>query len=412
MGWNSWDCFGTTVTEAEVRANADFMAQHLLRYGWNYVVVDIQWYEPDAQAGGYRPFAPLIMDEYGRVLPAPNRFPSAANGRGFKPLADYVHSLGLKFGIHIMRGIPRQAVEQNTPILNSRYRAADVADLNSPCPWNTDMFGLDMSKAGAQDYIDSIMALYVSWDVDFIKADDMLYPYHAREIEGYHQALARCGREIVLSLSPGVDMDIAHAGHLKQHSEMWRISADFWDRWEDLHAQFDLCALWAEHIGAGHFPDADMLPLGHIGIRAERGVDRASLLTRDEQQTLMTLWSICRSPLMMGGDLPTSDAQTIALLTNPEVLAVNQTSRGNRQFSRQGDLVIWVADAAESGQRYVACFNLGEQPAVVEVPQAEQRFNSGCEIRDLWRREDLGRFVDAYSVTLPAHGSALLRLQA
>jgi hypothetical protein len=191
---------------------------------------------------------------------------------------------------------------------------------------------------------------------------------------------------------------------------MWRISADFWDRWEDLYAQFALCDLWSAHIGAGHFPDADMLPLGHIGIRAERGVDRASLLTHDEQQTLMSLWSICRSPLMMGGDLPTSDAFTIGLLTNPEVLAVNQTSSGNRQFWRDGDQVIWVADAAEAGQRFVACFNLSDQPTTLEVPLAEMQFSAGCRVRDLWQRGDLGHFADRCRLTLPPHGSVLLRL--
>ncbi len=102
LGWNSWDCFGTTVREEEVRANADFMAAHLAQYGWQYIIVDIQWYEPDAAAGGYRPNANLVMDEYGRLLPTSNRFPSAANGVGFKALADYVHDKGLKFGIHIL----------------------------------------------------------------------------------------------------------------------------------------------------------------------------------------------------------------------------------------------------------------------------------------------------------------------
>src|SRR5690606_17067168 len=198
-------------TEAEVRANAEFMAAHLLEYGWRYVVVDIQWYEPYAQAGGYRPYAPLTMDEYGRLMPASNRFPSTAGGAGFKPLADEIHDLGLLFGIHIMRGIPRQAVEQNLPVFNSEYFAADIADTNSVCAWNTDMFGLDMHKPGAQDYIDSIIQLYAAWGVDFIKADNMLDPYHAAEIAGYSQEIQRCGRDIVFSLSPGVDVDIANA---------------------------------------------------------------------------------------------------------------------------------------------------------------------------------------------------------
>ena len=107
MGWNSWDCYGAAVTEETVRANADYMAKYLKQYGWEYVVVDIQWYQPTAQTHAYEPFSDVVMDAYGRLLPAENRFPSAANGQGFKPLADYIHSLGLKFGIHIVRGLPR-----------------------------------------------------------------------------------------------------------------------------------------------------------------------------------------------------------------------------------------------------------------------------------------------------------------
>jgi hypothetical protein len=159
MGWNSWDSFGTSVTEAEVKANADYMAKHLARYGWQYIVVDIQWSEPNPKTHGYRPDAELVMDAYGRLMPAPNRFPSASDGRGFKPLADYVHRKGLKFGIHIMRGIPRRAVDANLPIHGSDRKAAGVANKNSTCPWNSDMYGVDTSLPGGQDYYDSICSV-------------------------------------------------------------------------------------------------------------------------------------------------------------------------------------------------------------------------------------------------------------
>src|SRR5580698_2690574 len=191
MGWNSWDSYGTTVREAQVQANADWMAEHLAKYGWKYIVVDIQWYEPNAQGHDYKPGAPLTIDEYGRLMPAVNRFPSSANGAGFKPLADYVHSKGLKFGIHILRGVPRQAVAQNTPVLGTNQHARDIADEKTLCAWNTDMYGIDMSKPGAQAYYDSIVAQYAEWGVDFIKADDMTRPYHQAEIEGLHRAIIK-----------------------------------------------------------------------------------------------------------------------------------------------------------------------------------------------------------------------------
>src|ERR1700744_5275044 len=138
MGWNSWDAYGTTIKESEVKANADAMASVLKKDGWQYIVVDIQWYEPNAQAHGYRPNAQLAMDNYGRLIPAANRFPSSANGQGFKPLADYIHSKSLKFGIHILRGLPRQGGAPKVPILDSNVHAADIADRQSLCQWNTD----------------------------------------------------------------------------------------------------------------------------------------------------------------------------------------------------------------------------------------------------------------------------------
>ena len=114
MGWNSWDCYGAAVDEKTVRQNADYMAKHLKKFGWEYIVVDIQWYQPTADSHEYQPFAELTMDDYGRLLPAVNRFPSAADGAGFGPLAEYVHGLGLKFGIHIMRGLPRMAAHRRS----------------------------------------------------------------------------------------------------------------------------------------------------------------------------------------------------------------------------------------------------------------------------------------------------------
>jgi len=308
MGWNSYDCYGVSVTEAEVKANADYLAKNLARHGWQHVVVDIQWSKPKAGAKGHRPNAVFAMDEYGRFTPAVDRFPSAANGQGFKPLAEYVHSLGLKFGIHIMRGIPQQAVTKNTAVLGTNLRAGDVArasDIADPrrvCPSGSDMYGVDMTKPGGQAYYDSIVKLYAQWRVDYIKADDMTWPYHGDEIAALSEAIRKSGRPMVLSLSPG-PAPLEHADDLKRHAELWRISDDVWDKWKNLKEQFALCRAWAPHIVPGHWPDADMLPLGRIAIRADTHNDRHTNFTKDEQFTLMTLWSIFRSPLIFGGDL-------------------------------------------------------------------------------------------------------------
>jgi hypothetical protein len=353
MGWNSWDSFATTVTEAQTKAQADYLAQHLSRYGWNLITVDIQWYEPQATGFDYRAGAKLMMDEWGRLLPATNRFPSAADGVGFKALADYVHARGLKFGMHLMRGIPRQAVAANTPIKGTPYHAAEIADRRRICPWNTDMYGVDMAKPGAQEYYDSVFALIASWGVDFVKVDDLSRPYldNQAEVEAVRTAIDRSGRPMVLSLSPGETV-LTAAEHVVRHANMWRISDDFWDNWPALSEQFERLRKWAPFSGPGHWPDADMLPFGVL----DQG-RRTTHFTRDEQQTVMTLWSIARSPLIFGGDLTKLDEFTQSLLTNEEVIAVDQTSNAGRQLFNRDSLIGWVADVPGSADKYVALFN-------------------------------------------------------
>jgi alpha-galactosidase len=361
MGWNSWDCFGTTVTEAQVRAQADFMAAKLKAHGWQYIVVDIQWYEPHAQSHSYRKDAVLTLDGYGRLLPAPNKFPSSSNGSGFKPLADYIHGLGLKFGVHLMRGIPRQAVEANLPVLGTTFHAQDIADRADVCPWNPDMYGVDVSKPGGQAYYDSVFGLFASWGIDFVKVDDMSRPYlqHQGEVEAVRRAIDATGRPIVLSLSPG-ETAIEASDHAAAHANMWRISDDFWDRWLPLKQQFARLALWNPHRQPGAWPDADMLPLGVLNLG-----ERPTRLTPDEQRTMMTLWSIARSPLMHGGDLTRTDSATLALLTNDAVLGVNQRSSNNRPLFDRDELVAWTANLSGTPDKVLAVFNARDRVRLV-----------------------------------------------
>jgi alpha-galactosidase len=418
MGWNSWDAYGPTVTEAEVKANADYMSAHLKNYGWQYIVVDIQWYEPNAQKHGYRANAELITDNFGRLLPASNRFPSSLNGRGFKPLADYVHSKGLKFGIHIMRGIPRQSVRANLPVFGTNFSAREIADEQSICPWNTDMFGVRADTPGGQAYYDSIVKMYAEWGVDYIKADDMTAfngkPADAArlaEIAALSRAIKRSGRPMVLSLSPG-PASTEQAEFLQKHAQIWRISDDFWDRWQDLKKQFDFTRSWSRYTSANSYPDADMLALGRIGIRAERGDDRQTRFTKDEQLTLMTLWSIFRSPLMFGGDLPSNDEFTLSLLTNKEVLEVNQLSKNNRELFARGNLIAWTADALRGRDKYLAVFNIGDepQPASITVSLREVGLKGNCKVRDLWTKEDLGSVQNEVVSSVPRHGAKFYKL--
>ena len=410
MGWNSWDCYGPTVTETEVKANADYMAANLKQHGWKYIVVDIRWFVANDKAGGYNEKDPVYtLDEYGRLLPAVEKFPSAIDGKGFKPLADYVHSKGLKFGIHLMRGIPVEAVKKNRPVMGTNVKAADIYSDSLQCGWLHDMYTVDTLKTGAQEYYNSIFNLYASWGVDYVKVDDLSRPYHHGEISMIRKAIDQSGRPMVFSTSPGAT-PLKWANHVVNHANMWRICDDFWDNWKMLEPQFKRCADWAPYIGEGHWPDADMLPLGHIALRAERGTDRMTGFTKTEQYTLMNLWTMFRSPLMFGGDLPTNDEFTLSLLTNDEVLAVNQNSAKNNQLKTENGLIVWTADVPGTEDKYVAFFNINDAGnSEISVTPAELGITGNYSAKDLWSKEDKGSVADKFTVLVEPHASVLVR---
>jgi alpha-galactosidase len=403
-GFNSWDSYGAAVTEAELRENARFMAEHLLPYGYQYIVCDIQWYEPKARGNTYNRDASLSMDRWGRLIPAVNRFPSSAGSQGFLPLSRFIHSLGLKFGIHLMRGISRQAVEADTPIMGSPHTAAEIADRSSTCVWNSDMYGVDPTKAGSQAYYDSLIALYAQWEVDFLKVDDIAVregqrdPYAARaEIEMIRRAIDSQPQVMALSLSPG-PAPIAERAHLEANAQMFRISGDFWDRWDDLRAMFDHAALWQGARKAGVYPDCDMLPLGRLCVHEPYlgPKNRRSRFTKDEKQTMMGLWAITHSPLFIGGVLSSLDEQEMALLTNGEVLALNTRREAPYEVCRTDTIRIW-----RSGD-HIALFNLSDEPHTITY-EPERPFTSAIELFSAQRHETLTSIV-------PPHGCRLFRL--
>lgn len=412
MGWNSWDCYGAAVTEDIVRKNAEFMAKNLKQYGWEYVVVDIQWSAPNAKSHEYDPFTELCMDEYSRLIPAENRFPSSAGGKGFAPLAEYVHSLGLKFGIHIMRGIPRQAVHRNTKIKGTDRTAREIAKTASICAWNTDMYGVDPAKEGARAYYDSIFELYASWGVDFIKCDDIAreLPHEEAELVMLSESLRSCGRDMVLSLSPGAAL-LEKAELYKQVSDMWRITDDFWDKWELLYAMFERAEKWCTHSGAGHWPDADMLPIGPI-LQDYDAANRTKF-TENEQITMLTLWSIFRSPLMIGGEMTGFDKFTMSLLTNEEILKMHKNARHSHQVWRReingSEYILWTAANAEGGG-YFALFNAGECDGTVKLDLADLEAADKLDCTELWSGER-AVFDKIADITVPFHGVKAYRFE-
>ncbi len=420
MGWNSWDCFGPTVTEEEIKVNADYMAKNLKSYGWEYIICDIRWYVGNDKAHGYNQTNPdYVLDKFGRFQPAINRFPSAANGKGFKPLADYIHKKGLKFGIHIMRGVPVEAVKQKLPIKGTKLTADAISSDKHLCYWLNDMYTIVPGKEGAQEYYNSLFDLYASWGIDFVKVDDLSAPnYFEGEIDMIRKAINRTGRKIVLSVSPG-ETPIAHATHVQSNANMWRIVGDFWDRWPDLKHHFEVFERWNKWRAYGAYPDGDMLPMGRIGIRAEYGNPRMTNFTKDEQYTLMTLWAIFKSPLMFGGNLPDNDAFTLSLLTNENVIKVLNESTNNRQLFRDKEKAIWVADEPKSGAKYVAVFNIADYPkgtippltAVIRINLKEIGFDKSCLIKNLWTNKTVGTFTDEFAPEINHHGAGLYKVE-
>jgi hypothetical protein len=428
-GWNSWDAYGLTIDESDYRANTSVLAV-LKQYGWQYSVIDEGWYMENPFGGSVRA-KKYVWDGNGILIPALNRFPSAANGAGFKPLADWVHAQGLKFGIHIVRGIPRQVVKDNLPIAGSDFHAADAADTTETCPWDEGNYGVRDNAAG-QAYYDSMLKLYAGWGLDFIKVDCISdHPYRPTEIRQIAEAIRKTGRPIVLSLSPG-PTKVEHAAEVAKYAQMWRITDDHWDVWASHHKPgegefgfgvrdaFDRLAEWAPYVKPGNWPDDDMLPWGSLTPHPGWGEPRQSRETHDEQRTEFTLWAISRSPLILGANLTRLDEFTRSLITNKEVMDLNQQA----VESRPGLLPIqkgqadsfpqryWYARTGGSHPRqYVAVFNLGDDPTRSDLPWMVFHLNNKAHaVYDIWNQKHVPG-ARALRVELAGHGCALFRVE-
>ncbi len=372
MGWNSWDCYYSSVTEKEVLQNAQYLVDNdLVKYGWEYVVIDIRWYcnHPSLGGGNYnqRGTQDYVLDEYGRYLPSPSRFPSCmVDGKnvGFKPLADKLHQMGLKFGIHIMRGVPKSVVGSNYKLKGSEQTPwSDVYNgTTSPCTWLKDNLLVRNNEAG-QLYYNSIMDLYASWGVDFLKIDDLSRPFYTDEIHLIRKAIDQTGRPIVLSLSPG-KTQYQYAQECLDNANMWRMMDDLWDNWSAVDAVFKEADVWSQYTRPGNFADCDMLPLGQIAMTiADRGYTDADAgrwtgLTQNEQLSMMTLWGICHSPLFFGGEMTRNDAFTLSLLNNEEYHNMHKYGENAHQVFNDEDLgrVAWTSNDPKTGNKYLALF--------------------------------------------------------
>ncbi len=420
MGWSEWDAYGLTVTEADIKANA-LILEDLSQYGWQYALTDAGWYIDHPAATGDKKY---FLDRYGRLIPAANRFPSAADGEGFKPLADWLHARGLKFGIHVMPGIPSRAVAQNLPIEGSAFHAQDAAETGT-CSWDKEFHVAKDNPAG-QAYYDSMLRLYASWGVDYIKLGCVTtHPFQPSGIRQIAEAIKRCGRPIVLSLSPGPP-PAEYADRVADDSQLMRFSEEHWDFWQPtpgesghmvgLREDFDLFAQWAPHIKPGHWIDGDVLPDGWLWPHPAWGEPRHSRETEDEQRTEFTLWAMARAPLFIGANLTRLDALTRSLMTNQEVIDIDQKSWESHPVENLPPgfehARVWSAETGtrEHPHTYVALFNLDDKQATLRITWKQLGLGEKCTPRSVWDGKQFPPLPRA-EVTLPAHGSALFSIE-
>ena len=411
MGWNSWDSYGLTITEAQFKANVKVEAERLKPAGYDYAVIDEGWFLVNPLDRPTPDKLVYAVDGFGRYVPVEARFPSAGAGEkaSFKTLGEYVHAQGLKFGIHIVRGIPKVSVARNLPVEGSAFKAVDAADQGDACPWDPTNWGVKDNAAG-QAWYDSLLRQYAGWGVDLLKVDCISsHPYKATEIAMIRRAIDKAGRPMVLSLSPGPTA-LSDAAGVKAKAQMWRIADDMWDYWKTgkdyPHGVADMfapAAAWAPYAGPGNWPDADMLPLGHLGphVAEGEGNERETRLTHDEQRTLMTLWAMAKSPLILGTNLTAMDEWTYKLVTNPGVLAVDQQGHGERQVSDEGGVVVWRSEGATAGQGWVAVFNTTDAAVQSKVEWAKLGMTGRRQWTELWTGE---KGVGDLGLELPAHG--------
>lgn len=417
MGWNSWDCLGWTANEQQVKANADYMSKHFKHLGYTYIVIDQGWFA-DSSSSDFDAFVhekiskkpTYHLDGFGRLLPDTIKFPSSVNGKGFKPLADYIHSFGLKFGVHLLRGIPWSAASEDILIKDTKIKTITIAEPDSGCVWYDGFYGVNMSKPGAQEYYNSVFELFAEWGVDFVKADDMV---NKAELLAISRAIRTCGRDMVLSVVP----DQSFQGNfLIENCHMARTGYDYWDVWEMLKQAFPTAHQHTKFRGNGFWPDLDMLPVGKIGkkISYKGPFERVSNFNEDELKTLLSLWYISKSPLFIGGYLPETDSLTLKLLTNQDAVEVNRLSSNNRQIKHRNAITIWAADKTGTEDKYLAMFNLWETVKPVQISfewkEVGLAENGRYRVYDIWNQKDLGFFEKGFSEPIKMHGAGLYKI--
>jgi len=410
LGWSSWSFLRKHPTAAQMKAQA--LALHnsgLQKIGYEYVNLDDFWYQCPGPQGPN-------VDPYGRWMTDSSRFPAQGDTDGIKVVADYIHSLGMKFGTYVTPGISRQAVSRNTPIKGTSYTAAQIADAsveenNYNCKG---MVRINYNKPGAQEYTNSWVNMLAAWGVDYIKIDGMKNS-NAPDVKAWSNAIRQSGRPMVLDVTQG-SFTSAIAPTLMKYANQWEFAPDVecyrcekggssypLTSWAEVAKRFNYVAEWQSYAGPGAFNDYDSIEIGN-------GSNDG--LTPVERQTQISLWALGAAPLILGVDLTQLDPTDLQkYLENSTVLAVDQDSIAAKRVLNTANQQVF-AKRESNGDAIVGLFNTGGKAEVVSVPASTVDLpenESGYSLHDLWTGET--KTSSTISAVVPSHGVVLYRVR-
>jgi hypothetical protein len=412
LGWSGWSFLREHPTAAKIEAQARALQDSgLQKIGYKYINLDDFWYQcPGSQGPNVGP--------YGRWVTDSSRFPAERDTNGIKVVADYIHGLGMKFGIYVTPGVSKQAVSRNTPIKGTQYTAAQIADTsvaenNYNCKG---MVGINYNKPGAQEYVDSWVEMLAAWGVDYIKIDGMQNS-NVPDVEAWSKAIRRSGRPIILDVTQG-SFTQALAPTLMKFADQWEFAPDVecyscekggssypLTSWKDIEKRFNYVAAWQPYSGSGRFNDYDSIEVGN-------GDNDG--LTPVERQTQMSLWALGSAPLILGVDLTHLDQLDLQnYLKNTAVLAVDQDSIAAKRVVNTGDQQVF-AKMEPNGDAIVGLFNTGGNAEKISIQASAVGLSGnehGYSLLNLWTGE-MKKSGGAIHAVVPSHGVVLYRVRA
>jgi alpha-galactosidase len=437
LGWNSFQSYNCNIYEEVALNEIDAFIEKFAPHGYEYFVIDNGWFTSPNSIKFENYLVPtekkctpdkVSVDEYGIVQPSELFFPN-----GLKPLIDKLHANGLKFGVHLMRGIPRVAVEKDLPIKDTKYTAKDIVSTFEDCKWCTFMHGVDMTKPGAQEYYNSVMNQFAKWGIDFVKVDHVTH--FPADIQGYAKAIEQCGRPMVLSLSAGKTSNIKYLDTYKK-ANMVRTTPDIWDNQESIERSFSSMRKWQGLEDKGFWPDLDMIPFGELWIlnRAEVSGNSSNnantefmgnmhhwgTFTEAQKETFITQRAIAASPIIIGGSMISMDEHSYKLLTNKEMLACCKNGIHGKLVYENEDVELWCAPLANNDrfgfQEYVyhegwfAIFNRTDKKQTVNIVKSFPKFlpNGKYNLKDVWGGQSFEEFTNAMKMNFDIESNGVV----